>query len=154
MKDNDNVIDAFGEISERRMVTPSKNSLRLFMNDESRIVLYTAVAALVEGGMGLKEAALAVADEYELRKDEGKAQSTRMFFGGLLEDGADRKGLTQLVDEAFGKNFVKAEELALLRSLPAAKNHASVLRGAASVVWLQLHGSASGLPVLVSGGIR
>lgn len=135
-KPEDNVEFAvFGDAQER-VGTSRKKNPPSYMRAEGRMALYLTVAGLVEGGFKLADAGALVANEYKASGLRMEASSVTAFFAGM-EEGASGAEMGEIATKAFGTNFCGAEEMALLRALPAAQNPAAVLRMAATLVAIQ-----------------
>lgn len=126
----------FGDTAERSGPARRKSAAP-HMRAEARMALYLTIAGLIEGGYAPSAAAELVANEYQASGKRMEAVCVSTFFADIEKRTSADMG--EIVSNAFGKNFVSVEEMALLRSLPQARDMAPILRMAASIVGLQYH---------------
>lgn len=126
------------KISSRRsrFVTP--------LTDENRSMLYSMMAALIEGGLSLEQAAGHVSKEANSRM----SAAAEIFFGQLSEirtlDGTERSTrMDSIISEAFGRRHVETEEHVLLAAMAIAPVLTPLLK-AASMIALRSSDSRRG----------
>lgn len=152
-KRQDNVEFAvFGETSpDKAEVRAVREHSPVHMPAEARLAFYVTLAGLLDGGLSLEEAGGLVVNEYKASANPAVRQSAAAFFEGLSK-ARTSADMGEVARKAFGRNFVGAEEMVLLRALPSATDKAAVFRAAASIVSLRYGLAADLVPASVARG--
>ena len=115
--------------------------------DSDRVNLYLTLSGLLEAGIPTSTALMLVQTEAKAQNRKASAELISDFFAVVrkardtvkdIDASADQTGPTDVIGEAaercFGKNFMSADELVLLRGLAHTDNAPAILRAAADII--------------------